>query len=168
MNKETKIRQLPVELFKQSEGFCGPASLKMILAYYGVAKTEEELANLMGATREYGCDPTDIILAAERLGFSAHYKEKSSIEEIASLIDQKIPVIVQWFSPEENGHYSVISGYENDDLIMVDPLSGSIRKMASQNFLNRWFELDSYPPQNPANFKLREIIVVKLKEQVTS
>jgi len=164
MNKQERTRQISIELFKQSEGFCGPASLKMVLSYYGTEKTEDELADLMGATREYGCDPIDIVSAAEKVGFSAQYKERSSIEEITSFIDQKIPVIVQWFSPEENGHYSVISGYEGDNLVMVDPLTGSFRKIASQDFLNRWFELDSYPPQNPANFKLREIIVIKPKE----
>lgn len=166
MNKQENSRQLSVELFKQSEGFCGPASLKIILAYYGTEKTEDELANVMGATREYGCDPADIVSVAEKIGYSAQYKERSSIGEITSLIDQEIPVIVQWFSPEENGHYSVISGYENDNLVMVDPLTGSVRKIASQDFLNRWFELDAYPPKNPANFKLREIIIIKPKEQV--
>ena len=50
---------------------------------------------------------------------------------------------------------------------MVDPLTGNIKKITFQDFLNRWFELDSYPPQNPVNFKLREIIVIKPKEQVT-
>jgi len=167
MNKQETSRKLPVELFKQSEGFCGPASLKMILGYYGTKKTEDELADLIGATREYGCDPADIVTAAEKVGFTAQYKEGSSIEEITSLIDQKVPVIVQWFSPEENGHYSVISGYEGDNLVMVDPLTGSIRKIVSQDFLNRWFELDVYPPENPANFKLREIIIIKPKEQIT-
>lgn len=62
MNKEGKLRQLHIELFKQTEGFCGPASLKMVLAYYGTEKTEDELADLMGATREYGCDPIDITI----------------------------------------------------------------------------------------------------------
>ena len=61
----------------------------MVLAYYGTEKTEDELMILMGATREYGCDPTDIVSAATRLGFDAQYKDKSSIEEVTSFIDQK-------------------------------------------------------------------------------
>jgi len=90
MNKEGKLRQLPIELFKQPEGFCGPTFLRMVLAYYGIEKTKDELVNLMSATREYGCDPTDIVSAATRLGFSAQYKDRSSIEEVTSFIDQKI------------------------------------------------------------------------------
>jgi len=81
MNKQENSRQLSIELFKQSEGFCGPASLKMVLSYYGTEKTEDELAALIGATREYGCDPIDIVTAAEKVGFSAQYKERSNIEE---------------------------------------------------------------------------------------
>ncbi len=49
---------------------CGPASLKIVLNYYGVDKSEEELAKLMNAT-EAGTDDMSIAHATESLGFKA-------------------------------------------------------------------------------------------------
>jgi predicted double-glycine peptidase len=41
---------LEVKPFQETlhEGMCGPASLKIVLDYFGVNKTENELADLMG------------------------------------------------------------------------------------------------------------------------
>jgi hypothetical protein len=43
-----------LKLFKQSKGYCGPASLKMVLSFYGINKSENYLARLTKATRERG------------------------------------------------------------------------------------------------------------------
>ena len=41
---------LKVKSFQEKLGvsYCGPASLKMVLEYYGIEKTEKELARLSG------------------------------------------------------------------------------------------------------------------------
>ena len=46
-------------------GRCGPASLKMVLAYYGVERTEEELAKLCGTDLSLGTSDQDIKRVAE-------------------------------------------------------------------------------------------------------
>lgn len=35
---------------------CGPASLKIVLDYYGIDKSEAELAKLCGVTKKLGTD----------------------------------------------------------------------------------------------------------------
>jgi len=45
MKKKIKIQPFQEKL---NMGYCGPASLKMVLDYYGIEKTEDELASLMG------------------------------------------------------------------------------------------------------------------------
>ena len=37
---------LNVKPYREKPEYCGPASLKMVLGYYGIEKTEDELANL--------------------------------------------------------------------------------------------------------------------------
>lgn len=101
------------------------------MAYYGTEKAEDEPASLMRATRKYDCGPVGIVTVAEKLGFGAQYKERSNIEEITSFIDKKIPAMFRWFSSKKNGHYPIISGYEGDNLVMIDPFTGSIRKITS-------------------------------------
>ncbi len=147
-------------VYKQTKGFCGPFSVKSVLNYYEVEKGVDEIAKLIHATHDYGCDPIDIVEGVKRMGFEAFYKKNSSIEEIKKYVEAEIPVIVEWFSPENNGHYTPVVGFENDEILLADSLLGEIRRLNIKEFMFRWFELDKYPPEKPENFSLREIIVI--------
>lgn len=126
--------------FKQSRGYCGPASLKMILSFYGINKSEKELAKLTKASRDKGCSEIDIVKIAKKFGFKAHIKKNSSIIELKELTMKGIPVVVDWFSPLENGHYSVVVGFERDKIIIADPLFGKTMKHKIKWFEDRWFD----------------------------
>lgn len=140
---------------------CGPISLKMVLNKYGVKKSEKELIKLCKARSGYGCDPDDIVRAAKEVGCKAMCKQDSSLNELRKFCREDIPVIVDWFSPEVCGHYSVVVGIDEKDICLADPYLGKIRKMDVNEFENRWFELDNYPPKNRCKFALREIVIVK-------
>jgi len=150
---------IKVKLFKQSKGYCGPASLKMLLSHYGINKSEKVLAKLTGATRKQGCPPQSIVKIAKRLGFRAYYKENCSIKELKRWVGSGIPVIVGWFSPEEDGHYSVAVGFHKDIILLADPHFGKLRKIKTVKFVNRWFGFDE--PPNKSNLFLRGMIVIK-------
>ncbi len=133
----------------------------MVLSHYGIEKSEDELAVLTKASRQDGTEPNGIVSGAKDLGFAGSYfKSNSSIKEIKDFVSRDIPVIVLWFSPEEGGHWSVVVGFEDEIIIMADPLLGEFRKMKIPDFLNRWFELDDYPPQSPGDFILRGMVVI--------
>ncbi|MBU0648711.1 C39 family peptidase [Patescibacteria group bacterium] len=142
--------------FKQSKGYCGPASLKMVLSAYGINKSENYLAKLTKSSRRKGCDEKNILKAAEKLGFRGYVKQNSSIKELRNLVKKGIPVIVDWFSPEEAGHYSIVVGFEKDKIILADPHFGKIKKHKIKWFKERWFDLP-FRPKGPV---LKEIIVI--------
>ena len=89
------IKPFQETLFKS---MCGPASLKMVFDYYGIEKSEEEIAKLAGTTEDLGTDEQGIKKAAESLGFKVEIKNESSFEDIQSWLDKKVPVIVNWFT----------------------------------------------------------------------
>lgn len=60
---------LDVKPFRQSLNLCGPAALKMVLDFYGLEKSEEELARLTRASLEHGTSGENLIAAARQLGF---------------------------------------------------------------------------------------------------
>ncbi|MBW2973866.1 C39 family peptidase [Candidatus Woesearchaeota archaeon] len=140
--------------FKQSKGYCGPACLKMVLSSYGMNKSEKYLAKITKSSRTKGCDEKNIVKAAEKLGFKGYVKKNSSIKEIKQLVKKGIPTIVDWFSPEEAGHYSVVVGFDKDKIILADPHFGEFKKHKIEWFKERWFDI--------VNDKLilREIIVI--------
>ena len=145
---------IKLKLFKQSKGYCGPACLKMVLSAYGINRSEKYLAELTKSSRITGCAEENILKAAVTFGFSGYIKKKSSIKEVKKLVEKGIPVIVDWFSPEEAGHYSIIVGFERDKILLADPHFGEVKKHKVDWFEERWFDV--------VNDKLilREIIVI--------
>jgi|SRR3989344_2454368 len=77
---------------------CGPASLKIVLEYYGINKSEDELARLCKFKEGLGVDDEGIKSAAEKLGFKATIKNNSSFEDIEKWLKREVPVIVNWFT----------------------------------------------------------------------
>ncbi len=132
-----------------NKGYCGPASLKILLSYYGVKKSEKELAKLCSTTKELGTDDKRIKKAAEKLGFKVEIKNNSSFKDIEKWLKIKIPVIVDWFTRGRNnqmdsdvadGHYSVVMGIDDRFIYLQDPEIGKVRKLSKENFMSVWFD----------------------------
>lgn len=151
---------IKVKPFKQSKGYCGPVSLKILLSHYGINKSESHLAKLTNTSRSKGCYASGLVKAGKKLGFKAYYKDNCSISDLKKLTKQNIPVIVDWFSPEEGGHYSVVVGFEKNKIILVDPHFGKKRKIKIDKFLSRWFDFENDPPKGKSDLILRRIVVI--------
>jgi ABC-type bacteriocin/lantibiotic exporter with double-glycine peptidase domain len=127
---------------------CGPASLKMIFDYYGVQKSEEEIARMCGTTKS-GTGFKAIKRAAEELGFTVERKNESSFEDIQQWLDKKVPVMVDWFtrgrsdyddSAVADGHLSVVVDLDNNFIYLQDPEIGKLRKIERDDFMKVWFD----------------------------
>ena len=94
------MEMLDVRSFQETlnSGMCGPASLKMVLSYYRVEKTEKELAELCQAGADLGTDVASLKRAAESLGFNVDIKNQSTFDDIQEWLNKKVPVIANWFS----------------------------------------------------------------------
>lgn len=86
MKKMLKIKPFQETLYA---GMCGPASLKIVLDYYGVEKSEKELAKLCKHDKDLGADDEGIKRAAESLGFKVKIKNQSSFKDIEKWLDKK-------------------------------------------------------------------------------
>lgn len=150
---------LAVKPFQQSSGLCGPASLKMVLEYFGVKKSEKELAKLSKAHPHHGTTAANLVAAAKKLEFKAHYKDFSSLKEIKKYLDKKIPVIVDWWSVDD-GHYSVVAGLDKKFIYLQDPELGKINKLDLITFQRNWFDFEGeILKKNQAVFVRRLIVV---------
>ena len=130
-------------------GMCGPASLKIVLQYYGIDIGEKELARMTKWDKDLGIDDKEIESAAKSLGFKIKIKNNSSFEDIEKWLDKKVPVIVNWFtrgrcdytdSDIADGHYSVVAGLDNKFIYLQDPEIGKIRKLERDDFMKVWFD----------------------------
>ncbi|MDP3974807.1 MAG: cysteine peptidase family C39 domain-containing protein [Candidatus Jorgensenbacteria bacterium] len=137
--KRKAIKLLNVKPFQETPGFCGPASLKMVLAYYGMRKSERALARLAGATRNQGVEVPGLAKAARRLGFTVLIKDRATLADIKRFVGKGVPVIVDWFS-KDDGHYSVVVGITQSTIYLQDPEIARVRAMDVKTFKRVWFD----------------------------
>ena len=63
-NKILDIKPFQEKLYYS---YCGPATLKILFSYYGIDKTEKELAKISGWNKVLGIDDMGMKKAAEKL-----------------------------------------------------------------------------------------------------
>jgi len=119
---------LDVQFINQIENYCGPASLAMVLMYYGENYTQIELAELMGISTQ-GVSPNQILKTAKELGYSNSSKANCELDVLLYTLSNRTPVIVRTYDSEEvSAHYMVVVGYNiKKELIYInDPAYNSI------------------------------------------
>jgi uncharacterized protein len=150
---------IKLKYFLQSPGLCGPASLKIVFDYYGVTVAEAKIAKIAGASSKKGSDIKGLIKAAKYFGFNAFYAKESSFEDIRHYIKKKIPVIVDWFLVDD-GHYSVVVGIDEKNIVLIDPAIKKQRKMLLEDFYRVWFDFPGKFIRKPKDIILRSMLVV--------
>ena len=162
---------LSVKPFQETlhAGYCGPAVLKMVLSYYGIEKTEQELAELAKTTQELGTDDMEIKRVLEDFGLKVVIQNESSFEDIKQWLDKKVPVIVDWFtrgraeygdSEVPDGHYSIVVGLDESHIYLQDPEIGDLRKIERNDFMKVWFDFKGEYIASWDDLVLRQLIAV--------
>ncbi|MBU2917150.1 PA2778 family cysteine peptidase [Psychrosphaera sp. F3M07] len=103
-----------VPFMPQQQFYCGPTTISEVANFYNVDTSPETLApNLFIPGRE-GSLQIEMVSAVRQLGLVA-YTKKGSLQEILSLVEQNVPIIVlqnnglSWYP---QWHYSVVVGYD--------------------------------------------------------
>lgn len=150
-------------------GYCGPAVLKMILNYYGIEKTEQELAELAKTTKGLGTDDKAIKRVLEDFGLKVIIQNESSFEDIKQWLDKEVPVIVDWFTRGRSdyaegevadGHYSVVVGLDDTYIHLQDPEIGGLRKIGRNDFMKVWFDFKGEYITSWDDLIIRQLIAV--------
>lgn len=131
--------KLDVPFFRQHTNYsCGPASLKMVLQYYGIHKSEDELYTMTKLTED-GTVHGRMIRAANKCGLHVFVDKNTSIDALKYHIDEGTPVIVNFLEPKyDEGHYAVVIGYDHGNIILNDPLHGAEFRISFHDFESRW------------------------------
>ena len=152
---------LNITPFRQKPGYCGPASLKMVLGFFGVKITEKRLVEISGCARSRGVKAEGIVQAARKLGFHAKIKDFSDLKDINEWVNRKrVPVIVDWFA-FKGGHYSVVSGIDKENIYLVDPSLGHHRALKLTTFKRLWFDFPNNYLKSKNELIIRRMIVIE-------
>lgn len=140
---------------KQNTNYtCGPAALRSIFLFYGVAVNEKELVDF-GDIGENGTGFSTMRQLAHEYGFSFYAKHMGTLNDLKRLLDKQQPVLVCYQEGEpngKNGHYAVIHGYDDTFLNIADPSNyfegnhnpfADPRKVTIEKFMSHWWEIDN-------------------------
>ncbi len=146
--------------FRQKPGFCGPASLKMVLEYYGTKRAEDELSKLCGRKDGEGTEILGIVKAAKGLGFRAELIEGADLQTLTEWVEEKgIPVIVEWFSTYTS-HYSPVVGVTEKNVWLMDPDIGKVCRLSHKRFNTIWFAFDPVHARTPESLKAGRMVAI--------
>lgn len=125
-----RIRMKHFPLFRQFDvRDCGPACLKMILAYYGIDSTIQFLRE-RSQVNKTGVSLNGLEVAARDLGF----KPISTMISFKDFIENNIlPCIIHW----RDDHFVVVYKIENNKIFVADPAKGKV-KYDKGEFLKGW------------------------------
>lgn len=151
--EDSQAKLLDFPDVRQSNGFtCGCDSLLAVLYYYGLSYREDRLAKLI-KTDEEGTAPQPIVALCRKLGFKVDVG-KMTLKKLKDYVDRSVPVIVvyqawrdkpsYWKDDYEDGHYSVVIGYDNNNLILEDPSMLNKGYIPVEEFLERWHDIDKH------------------------
>ncbi len=134
---EVFIRGVP--FFPQEQYQCGPASLDGVLRYWGSRVTVEEIAGEIFSKSARGTLTIDMLLYAERQGFSAS-QYSGSPEDLIAKLKAGYPMIVlvdYGVFVYRVDHFMVVIGYDDNGVIVN---SGRSEKeyVGMDDFLRTW------------------------------
>ncbi|HEY71783.1 MAG: hypothetical protein DRJ03_14705 [Chloroflexi bacterium] len=141
----------PMNYRQQTANNCGPASTAIVLGYYDLWITQQEINEHVPP----GCLSCDIVNYLPRHQLMARaYTSPPTLDPARQLLANGIPIIAkQTLTPDINAlHFRVIRGYDNTfgAFISDDPLQGSSMTIAYDTFAelsDPGILIPVYPPE---------------------
>ena len=116
---------------------------------------------------ERGTPPEAIVRVAGHFGLKAELREGLSLDDLVESLRRGVPLIVdiqawtvsdikspgfRWADDWEDGHYVVLIGVEDGNLVFEDPsLLGTRGYIPRAEFLERWRDYEGEPPYRPSD-----------------
>lgn len=129
---------IDVKTFQQQLNWtCGPACVRAVLYYQcGLDLTDRELALILGSDESQGTG--DFERGFKLLGLTYRQSNSGTLNKLKeALLKQQLPIIHLVMS-NGVGHYMVMTGYDKDNVYLLDPEQGKIVKYGIPFFLGVW------------------------------
>jgi len=160
--------------------WCGPASLTMILNYWGANVTQEEVAAEIYDPEANLTSISKMRMYPQKIGFKTKEID-GSINDLKEWINRGRPLIVlQKFSlANMYGHYRVVTGYsdEKEMIVTFDPILGSNHNITYSEFAELWKPGSTFStlnwtlivtPENSVLMRLMEIHQLSINQKAPS
>lgn len=138
---------LSVPYILQEVNHCGPASLSMVMAYYGESVDQLDLG--LDIVNEHGVTTGELIRRASDYGFDAKVYS-CSFESLLYFVSKGKPVITRVLNyAGTNGHFVTVIGYDTESrtVFVNDPGDYESTEVSFNDFKDIW-DIDSLEDKN--------------------
>lgn len=145
--------------FQQREDFCGPASLKIALHHFGIDLTEKKIIRMSKAKHSVGIELEGLLKVAKKFGLKGFVKHNADLSDIRKNFRKKRVIITEWFY-EDDGHITVVSNIDRENIYLQDPDIGHIRAKRLDIFRKIWFSFPTVYMKTKEDLILRPMLVL--------
>lgn len=149
---------------------CGPATLSMMLSWYGVDVSQAELGAKMRPYQNQDGDNDDkTIFTYEFVDWAKEYnllaagRVNGDIDLLKKFTANGIPVVVKtWLNPGEDiGHFRIVRGFDEKKQVIIqdDSYQGPNREIKYFDFLSMW---------QPFNFDYMIVYTPEMQDKVAA
>jgi len=128
---------------------CGPATLSMMLSWYGENVSQKELGDKMRPFQVASGDNDDKTIFthefvdwAKKYGFEAIGRVNGDINLLKTFTANGVPVVVKtWLHVGEDiGHFRIVRGFDEERKVIIqdDSYEGPNKKISYYDFLSMW------------------------------
>ncbi|HLL60779.1 MAG TPA: C39 family peptidase [Candidatus Nitrosocosmicus sp.] len=128
---------------------CGPATLSMILSYYNIQVSQQELGLKMRPYQHPTGDNDDksifvdeFVTYAKEFNVESLHRPNGDLNIVKAFISNDIPVVVRsWLHPNEDiGHFRIIRGYDDEKKVVIqdDSYDGKDLEISYDTFIEMW------------------------------
>ncbi|MEJ2104798.1 MAG: cysteine peptidase family C39 domain-containing protein [Ignavibacteriaceae bacterium] len=115
---------------------CGAQCVYMILEYYKIPKTLDEILKGLNTSKKDGTDTEPILNYLRINGLKISINIRSKLFNIHSALDKLNPILI---SVDYGEHWVVIYGYNKDGMFILDPARNVIQNFWDmKKFMSRW------------------------------
>lgn len=134
---------------------CGAAASVSVLRSLGLPANERSMAKEMGSNNVVGTYAANIVKAMKARGLDAEAKEHLDFADLRRALDKGQMVIVayqawkednvvEWKKRWDDGHYSVVTGLDAENIYLMDPSQDDRGFIPRREFLDRWHDIDGH------------------------
>ena len=143
---------------------CGPATLGMLLSYWGLPTNQYAIAPILKPhAPDRNVSPHELAAYARAQGFQAHVGVAGTPDLLKRLLAKGYPVIAHtWFVTEDGGmgHYRLLFGYDETTGVFYaqDSFYGPNQRLEYTRFAEHWRVFNHtylvvYPPERQAEIE---------------
>ena len=129
-----------IQFYKQETKWsCGAASMRMVLEFCGIRKTEKQVIKLLGTNKIRGTWAKLYPQLAEKYNLNYSVRRNSTIKEMKALMKQGYIILTSYYVPKERvDHFVIVNKLDKDYIYFYDPFYGPDHKYKLSYFEKIW------------------------------